>query len=107
MAVHGQEKNAGTCENLLGGHSGIALYHLPRRSRAATPPRRQSPMPRLDRSPTNAVKSAFSMRLTQKTAPSRPETENHMLYSIRGRPQMAGAVNFRALGFTQRPEYAI
>jgi len=57
--------------------------------------------------PANAVKSAFSMRLTQKTAPSRPETENHMLYSIRWRPQIACSANFRALGFTRRPEYAI
>src|SRR5580658_5174812 len=107
MAVHGQEKNAETCENLFKGHSGIALYHLPCRSRAATSRRRKSPMPRLDRSLANAVKSAFSMHPTQKTAPSRPETENHMLYSIRWWPQMACSANFRALGFTRRPEYAI
>jgi len=29
MAVRGQEKNAGNCENLLEGHFWIALYHFP------------------------------------------------------------------------------
>jgi hypothetical protein len=61
----------------------IALYHLHGQPGVAIPPKRRSSGPRPDWNTENTIKSAFSMRLTQKTVRSGPEAEKHMLYSIR------------------------
>jgi hypothetical protein len=107
MADHGQEKNAGSCENLFRafGDRSISLSRMGWGCDLAIEGMILTLC--MDSIPANAVKSAFFMRLTQKTALREPGAENHMLYSICARPDWQVRLNFHALGFTWGSEYAI